>query len=108
MVPVLGSTEVDAPTEAQAGRPKLKKPRQFAVLLHNDDYTTMEFVVEVLLSFFHKTEAEAHQIMLKVLQEGKGVAGVYSVEIAETKAAQVVDAAQERGFPLRCTIEPLD
>jgi ATP-dependent Clp protease adaptor protein ClpS len=96
----------DAGVAVQEGRPKLKEPRKFVVLLHNDDYTTMEFVVEVLTTYFHKTEAQAHQIMLKVHQEGQGAAGVYSFEIAETKAAQVMDAARSRGFPLKCSVEP--
>src|SRR4051812_34074987 len=90
----------------EEGRPKLKEPRKFAVLLHNDDYTTMEFVIEVLKRFFHRSEAEAHEIMLKVHQHGHGVAGVYSFEIAETKAVQVQDAARERGYPLKASIEP--
>ena len=92
----------------QSVRPKLKEPRRFAVILMNDDYTTMEFVLEVLESFFHKSETEAHAIMLKVHQEGRGVAGVYPFDIAETKADQVHDAARERGFPLRCLVEPME
>ncbi len=97
----------DAGVAVQEGRPKLAEPRKFKVLLHNDDYTTMEFVIEVLTTFFHKSAAEAQRIMLKVHQDGVGVAGVYSFEIAETKAAQVEEAARSRGFPLKCTIEPL-
>jgi ATP-dependent Clp protease adaptor protein ClpS len=96
----------DAGIAVQEGRPKLKEPRKYLVLLHNDDYTTMEFVVEILHTFFHKSEAESHQIMLKVHQEGRGVAGIYSFEIAETKVVQVEEAARSRGFPLKCTIEP--
>ena len=89
----------------QEGRPKLKAPRKFYVLLLNDDYTTMEFVTEVLTTFFHKTEAEAMQIMLKVHHEGRGVAGIYSFEIAETKVAQVEEYARGQGFPLKCVLE---
>ncbi|MGK5083173.1 ATP-dependent Clp protease adaptor ClpS [Bdellovibrionota bacterium FG-1] len=89
----------------QDGRPQLKEPSKYAVLLHNDDYTTMEFVMEVLKRFFHQVEANAFEIMMKVHQNGSGVAGVYSFEIAETKVAQVTEAARGRGFPLKCTVE---
>lgn len=90
----------------EEGRPKVKAPPRYSVILHNDDYTTMEFVVEVLRRYFQKTEEQAVQIMLRVHQEGRGVAGIYSFDIAETKAVQVRDYAQARGFPLRCTVEP--
>ena len=90
----------------QEGRPQLKEPPKYKVLLHNDDYTTMEFVIEVLTTYFHRTEAEAQVIMLKVHSEGVGVAGVYSFEIAETKVAQVEQAARSRGYPLKFTLEP--
>ena len=89
------------------GRPALKEPGRYAVFLLNDDYTTMEFVVEVLLHFFHKSEAEAVQIMLQIHQQGKGVAGIYSFEIAETKSNQVHTFARARGFPLACSVEPV-
>jgi ATP-dependent Clp protease adaptor protein ClpS len=85
--------------------PRLKEPKHFAVMLHNDDYTTMEFVTEVLQRFFHKTGEEAVQIMLKVHQEGKGIAGIYTYQIAETKVAQVHEYARSKDFPLKCTIE---
>lgn len=85
---------------------EVREPRQFAVLLHNDDYTTMEFVIEVLKRFFRKTEDEAIQIMMSVHQKGKGVAGVYTQEIAEAKAKQVMEQARNREFPLLCTVEP--
>lgn len=78
---------------------------RYAVILHNDDYTSMEFVVEVLQKHFRKSKEEAYRIMLRVHREGRGVAGVYSFEIAETKAKQVMDEAQAKGFPLRCTVE---
>ena len=68
----------------------------------------MEFVIEVLTQYFHKTEAEAHRVMLAVHHQGQGVAGIYSYEIAETKVVQVQDAARSRGFPLKCTLEPAD
>lgn len=91
----------------EIAKPKVKAPQLHAVLLHNDDYTTMEFVLEVLYKFFKKSEDEAFQIMMKVHHEGKGVAGVYSPQIAETKAAQVNDYAQSEGYPLKCTAEPV-
>jgi ATP-dependent Clp protease adaptor protein ClpS len=81
-------------------------PPQYAVILLNDDYTTMEFVIDVLVRFFHKSSVDAQQIMLRVHKEGRGVAGIYSFEIAETKAHQVYGYAQSSGFPLRCAVEP--
>lgn len=92
----------------QEAPPKLKEPKRFAVLLHNDDYTTMEFVTEILQRFFQKTGEEAVRIMLKVHQEGKGVAGIYTYQIAETKAAQVQEYARSRSYPLKCTLESAD
>ncbi len=80
-------------------------PGEWAVILLNDDYTTMEFVIEVLSKFFKKTEAEAMAIMLKVHHEGRGVAGIYSKEIAETKTAQVNEYSQSKGHPLKCIFE---
>ena len=84
---------------------KLKPPPLFKVLLHNDDYTTMEFVVEVLQSVFQHSHAEATQIMLHVHRNGIGVAGIYTYEIAETKVAIVETMAQRREFPLRVSME---
>lgn len=81
-------------------------PPLFKVLLHNDHYTTMEFVVEVLESVFRKSGPDAVRIMLNVHEEGIGVAGVYISEIAETKIASVHSHAREQGFPLRCSMEP--
>ena len=88
-------------------RPDLTEPPQYAVILHNDDYTTVEFVVEVLKRFFHKSDAEAEKVTISVHKNGKGVAGVYNFEIAETKTVQVKEAARERGFPLKCTAEKM-
>lgn len=90
------------------GKPKLSPPRKYAVILHNDDYTTMEFVIEVLKKFFKKSEEQAVQVMLSVHHKGKGVAGVYSREIAETKVAQVEDYARTNEHPLKCTCEPAE
>ncbi len=90
----------------QETKPKLKKPRLYRVLLLNDDYTPMEFVVIVLEKFFSKPREQAVQIMLHVHQRGTGVCGLYPLEIAETKVQQVVDFAQEHQHPLQCTMEP--
>jgi ATP-dependent Clp protease adaptor protein ClpS len=85
---------------------KIDKPRRYKVILHNDDYTTMEFVVQILMKFFHRSETEATHIMLSVHHRGHGVAGVYTKDVAETKVAQVMEYAKEHGMPLRLTAEP--
>lgn len=84
---------------------KTSKPPQYSVLLLNDDYTTMDFVVYVLEKVFHKSPVEATQIMLHVHKRGKGLAGVYTRDIAETKVDKVHRLAQEHEFPLRCEME---
>jgi ATP-dependent Clp protease adaptor protein ClpS len=86
-------------------KPRLKKPRMYKVLLHNDDYTTMEFVVYVLQGIFHHSEAEAMQIMLHVHKNGVGVAGVYTREVAETRIGQVEALARANEYPLRCSMD---
>ena len=85
---------------------KLTPPVLWKVILHNDDYTTQDFVVWVLVSVFRKAEAEAVQVMLDVHRRGKGVAGIYPYDIADTKAAQVKALAEAQEFPLLCTLEP--
>lgn len=94
-------------TETRVER-KLAKPRRFKVLLHNDDYTTREFVVEILRIVFHHQEHAATQIMLAVHRAGVGVAGVYTYEVAETKIRTVEAMAKAFEFPLRLTMEPED
>lgn len=86
-------------------RPKTKKPSMYKVLMLNDDYTPMEFVVHVLERFFGKSREEATRIMLHVHQKGVGVCGVYTYEVAETKVTQVMDLARQNQHPLQCTIE---
>lgn len=86
-------------------RERTKKPSMYRVLLMNDDYTPMEFVVSVLMGIFKKTQEEATQIMLNVHQTGIGTCGVFTFEVAETKVAQVMDAAKRNQHPLQCTLE---
>ena len=95
-------------TVVEESRPKLKKPRMFQAVLLNDDYTPMEFVVELIEQFFYKSRENATQIMLKIHTEGKGVCGVYTEDIAETKAALVTQFAQDHQHPLLCQAEPTD
>ncbi len=99
------STESDSEI-AIAEKTKLQSPPKWVVLLHNDDYTTMEFVIEILSKFFQKNLDEATRIMLEVHVQGKGVAGIYSRDIAETKAQQVIEYARANGHPLLATAEP--
>lgn len=86
---------------------KVEPPPRYQVVLLNDDYTPMEFVVEVIVEFFGKSREAATQIMLEVHIKGKGVCGVYAKDIAETKADYVMDAAQQAGHPLQCLAEPV-
>ena len=86
-------------------RRKVARPQRFKVLLYNDDYTPMEFVVDILERIFEKSPSAATRIMLEIHNGGLGVAGVYVLEVAETKVAQVHRAAEERGYPLRSGVE---
>ncbi|NNE56985.1 MAG: ATP-dependent Clp protease adapter ClpS [Hellea sp.] len=90
---------------ATKAKPKTKKPSMYRVLLMNDDYTPMEFVVHVLINIFNKSPEDATRIMLNVHQAGIGTCGIYTFEIAETKVAQVMDAAKRNQHPLQCTLE---
>ncbi len=89
----------------QESRPKLKKPPLYKVLLHNDDYTPMEFVVELLMKFFRMPQPKAEQVMIHVHTRGIGVCGIFPREIAETKVAQVMGYAKEYQHPLQCTMD---
>lgn len=84
---------------------KIKRPSLYRVILLNDDYTTMEFVVEVLVTIFHKSAAEATKIMLDVHEKGKGVVGIYTYDIAYTKIAQVEELARAQEYPLKAIME---
>ena len=84
---------------------ELEEPQMFKVLLHNDDYTSMDFVVEILMGIFHKSLAQAEQIMLQIHEKDKAICGAYSFEIAQTKAEQVKQRAKQNEFPLLATIE---
>ena len=86
---------------------KPKPPSMYSVLLFNDDYTPMEFVVEVLERFFNKNREQATQIMLQVHTKGSAVCGIYPLDIAETKVSQVLDLAQEQGHPLQCNMQEI-
>ena len=107
------SEPIDPTREEGAGsdveiepRKKTAVPKRYKVIFHNDDYTTMEYVVDVLRRFFHKSETEALYIMLTVHKKGRAVAAVYPRDIAETKVAEVMRDARDHGHPLLLTTEP--
>ena len=91
---------------ATVRKEKLQTPRMYKVLMHNDDYTTMEFVILILQKFFNKNYDDAQSIMLAVHQRGFGVCGVFTFEVAESKSAKVMKYAKDNGHPLKCSIEP--
>jgi ATP-dependent Clp protease adaptor protein ClpS len=103
----LGYEPEDESAVATEEEEKVDEPRLYHVLIHNDDYTTMEFVVLVLTSIFHMPHETAVQVMLNVHQKGIGVAGTYSYEVAESKAEKAMKLAREHEFPLRTTVEPV-
>ena len=96
----ISGTDLDEQLEEE-----LKEPEMFNVVLYNDHYTTMEFVVSILRSIFHKPIIEATKIMMDVHKKGKGVVGLYTFDIASTKVAQVLQKAKEYEYPLKCTVE---
>ena len=84
---------------------EIREPKMYRVILHNDDYSTMDFVIEVLISIFHKPAADATRIMLDVHKKGMGICGVYTYDIAVTRVARVHQLAKKREFPLKCSLE---
>lgn len=106
-MPIWGATKPDDGDVALLQRPKTKvtRPSMYKVILLNDDYTPMDFVVYILEQFFNKSVEEAIQIMLQVHNDGAGICGVFTYEIAEAKTTAVMACAHENGHPLECTIE---
>ncbi|MBO4643882.1 MAG: ATP-dependent Clp protease adapter ClpS [Alphaproteobacteria bacterium] len=95
----------EQPWEGVATKPKIKKPSLYKVIMLNDDFTPMDFVVSLLQSLFDKTAQEATEIMLQIHRSGVGVCGIYTYEVAEMKAAQVIEIARRSQHPLRCEVE---
>ena len=89
-------------------RTNLKEPRLYKVIFHNDDFTTMEFVVKILMTVFHKEETEAQELMMQVHTNGRATAGIYTLDMAMTKTNKSMKMARDEGFPLRLTYEPCD
>lgn len=96
------------PGIAIAEKTKLEPPKMYKVLLHNDDYTTMEFVIHVLMKFFSKNYDEAHGIMLQIHHDGLGLCGIYTYEVAESKSAKANRYSRGKGHPLKSSIEPCE
>ena len=94
--------DFDVATESET---RLEKPKLYKVVLHNDDYTTMEFVVFILRTVFHKSESEAYVIMMKVHEAGTGIAGIFTFEVANMKAEKAMNLSRAQEFPLLCTVE---
>jgi ATP-dependent Clp protease adaptor protein ClpS len=102
----MGPIKTDSAEDVQTRtRRRVKEPSLYKVLLHNDDYTTMEFVVEILMAVFNKSIEESTRIMLNVHQKGIGVCGIYTYELAETKVDTVERLARANDFPLKCSME---
>ncbi|MCX5825382.1 MAG: ATP-dependent Clp protease adapter ClpS [Deltaproteobacteria bacterium] len=99
----------DVPQDLPEGDVKndqeIREPKMYRVILHNDDYSTMDFVIEVLISIFHRPAADATRIMLDVHKKGKGICGIYTYDIAATRVARVHQLAKKREYPLKCSIE---
>ena len=98
--------DFDTDTVTLTADPELDEPRQYEVMLLNDDYTTMDFVVDVLMRFFNKDPLEAEEIMYQVHEQGSGVCGIYPFDIAESKVNQVTDHARANNYPLLCVLRP--
>jgi ATP-dependent Clp protease adaptor protein ClpS len=102
----MGTIKTDSAEDVRTRtRRRVKEPNLYKVLLHNDDYTTMDFVVEILMAVFNKSIEESTRIMLNVHQKGIGVCGIYTYELAETKVDTVERLARTNGFPLKCSME---
>lgn len=89
----------------QKNKVKIKKPKYYKVIMHNDDYTTMEFVIKILIKVFNKSFIDAEKIMIDVHKKGRGIAGIYSYDIAVTKVATAMSMAKSEGFPFKLTTE---
>ena len=100
------SPQHDFDTDTLTADPELDEPRQYEVMLLNDDYTTMDFVVDVLMRFFNKDPLEAEEIMYQVHEQGSGVCGIYPFDIAESKVNQVIEHARANNYPLLCVLRP--
>ena len=98
--------DFDTDTDTLTADPELDEPRQYEVMLLNDDYTTMDFVVDVLMRFFNKDPLEAEEIMYQVHEQGSGVCCIYPFDIAESKVNQVTDHARANNYPLLCVLRP--
>jgi len=98
--------DYEAGVAVKEAKPQLKKPRLYKVLLLNDDFTPMDFVVDIVKYYFGKDQEAATRIMLQIHTQGKGICGVYSRDVAETKVAQVNDHSQSKQHPLLCAMEP--
>lgn len=104
----MGESEKGESEIAIADKTDLMPPKMYKVMLHNDDYTTMEFVIHVLQKFFGKTYDESHAIMLKIHHDGIGICGIYTYEVAESKCSKVNKYSKSKGHPLKCTHEACD
>ncbi len=91
--------------EAETGEPQLQRPPMFRIIMLNDDFTPMDFVIDILIRLFHKTPETASQLMLQVHMQGSAVCGIYPRDIAETKLQQVENAGRNEGYPLKCVME---
>lgn len=110
---MMSDDDIDGESEESSGvavasQKKVARPKKFKVLLHNDDYTTMEFVVHVIKKFFNRSSQEAEEIMMTIHTKGVGVCGIYTYEIAETKVSQVRKYSKTNGHPLKCSSEPCE